>query len=195
MGDDLKNVRLAITLTALSALLGWAEWKTWRTSREIYPGARRAGTVGAPDTVLVLGCPWPMLHRWRVRIAIRSAEPATTRFLFSGGAVRTMRSEAQLMADYAVHTLGVPIDNVVIEDQSRSTVENVRNSLPMLAGSATIAIASNTFHAHRARRILRDQSPELAARLTRSRDYLPFEWGIAHPVLLGLEVYRSWVRR
>lgn len=186
---------MPVALIAVSVTLGWVEWRTWRTSRDLYPDARRVRSAGQPDIVMVLGCPWPIAHRWRVRIAIRSTDSARTRFLFSGGAVRTERSEAQLMADYAVNYLGVPIDRVTIEDRSRSTVENVQNCAPVLAEYTSIAIASNTFHAHRARRILHAQSPELAARLTRARDYRPFEWGIAHAVLLAFEVYRTWMRR
>src|SRR5699024_7307647 len=102
------------------------------------------------ESVLVLGCPLAVLQRWRVRIALRSTDPDRARFVFSGAAVRTRLSEAQMMADYAVRKLGVPVDNVVVEDQSRTTVENIVNSAPLMAASPAIKIASNTFHARRA---------------------------------------------
>ena len=56
--------------------------------------------------------------------------------------------EAQMMADYAIRKLHLPTRNVVLEDQSRSTVENVMNSIPLMADSPAIKIASNTFHTH-----------------------------------------------
>src|SRR5205807_8281377 len=137
----------------------------------------------------------PILHRWRVRIAVRSTDPHRARFVFSGGAVRSQVAEARMMADYAVNELGVPVRNVVIEDQSRTTIENVANSAPLMEDSPVIKIASNTFHARRARRILYDESPELAERLVRTRDYIPVEWGPLHALMMAHEGYRKHYRR
>lgn len=161
-------------LAALAAVFGAVEWVTWRASRDL-----TAGSSGPPvpgETILVLGCPIPPLWKWRVRIAVRSTDPHTALFVFSGGAVRTLLPEARMMADYAIDRLGVPAAHVVLEDQSRTTVQNVANSLPLLTASPVIKIASNTFHARRARQILHDTSPHLASRLRAARDYLPAEW-------------------
>ncbi|MCV7284510.1 YdcF family protein [Mycolicibacterium wolinskyi] len=176
--------------------LAWCEWLTWRASREDLPAeGLDPGRVEDGEVILVLGCPRPALHRWRVRIAVRSTDAARARFIFSGGAVRSELSEAQMMANYAVVTLGVPATNIALEDQSRTTVENITNSIPMMADSPAVKIASNTFHARRARRILRDESPELAARLVRARDYLPCEWGLAHALMVAHEMLRRRVAR
>jgi uncharacterized SAM-binding protein YcdF (DUF218 family) len=137
----------------------------------------------------------PALLRWRVRIAVRSTDPAVTRFVFSGGAVRSRVPEAQMMADYAVGALGISPDHVVVEDKSRTTEENIMNSAPLLVDSPAIKIASNTFHALRARMILRDMSPDLANRLAPARDYLPFEWGPLHALLLAYDGYRFLRKR
>lgn len=186
--------RVAVTTAALSMAFCWAEWRTWRASRDALPsGATDSRDITSGECVLVLGNPLPMLHRWRVRIAVRSTDPDRARFVFSGGAVRTTIPEARMMADYAVNELGVPAGNVVVEDQSRTTVENIRFTAPYLADSPVIKIASDTFHALRARQILRDESPALADRLVRARDYLPGEWGPLHTVLVFFECYR--VRR
>lgn len=144
--------------------------------------------------MLVLGCPLSALYRWRVRIAVRSTDPARARFVFSGAAVRSELSEAQMMANYAVVSLGVPAANIELEDRSTTTVENISYSLPLLADAPAIKIASNTFHARRARRIMHDESPELAARLVRARDYIPGEWGPLHAVMIVHELIRSLVR-
>lgn len=182
----------AVTAAALTVVFGWAEWSTWRASRSALPaGATNPRQISAGECVLVLGNPLPILHRWRVRIAVRSTDPDRARFVFSGGAVRSKIPEAQMMADYAVRQLGVPAHNVVIEDQSTTTVENIKYSAPMMADSPAIKIASDTFHALRARRILRDESPELADHLVPARDYIPGEWGPLHAVLVAFECYRE----
>jgi hypothetical protein len=178
-------------LAAVSAVLGWAEWITWEASRQALPsGAVDPSRIEPGESVLVLGCPLTPLHRWRVRIAVRSTEPTRARFVFSGGAVKTRLAEAQMMADYAVHELGVPVHNVVMEDQSTSTVENIVNSAPLMTDSPAIKIASNTLHALRARAILSEHSPHLAARMVRARDYIPFEWGLLHALMLAYDGYR-----
>jgi vancomycin permeability regulator SanA len=121
---------------------------------------------------------------------VRSTNRENARFVFSGAAVRTPVSEAQMMADYAV-ALGVPPGNVVIEDKSRTTVENVVNSAGLLADGSVVMLASNTFHARRARQVICDESPQLAGCLVRARDYIPFEWGLLHLVLVAFEAYRE----
>jgi uncharacterized SAM-binding protein YcdF (DUF218 family) len=182
----------AVTAAAVTVVFGWAEWRTWKASRDALPlEAANPRHIVSGECVLVLGNPLPILHRWRVRIAVRSTDPDRARFVFSGGAVRSKISEAQMMADYAVHELGVPAHNVVIEDKSRTTVENITYSAPMMADSPAIKIASDTFHARRARMILRDESPTLADKLVRARDYRPGEWGPLHAALVAFECYRE----
>ncbi|WP_308192939.1 YdcF family protein [Mycobacterium sp. PSTR-4-N] len=188
----IRRSRIASLATVLGVVFGWAEWTTWKASRDVLPpGAAGPGHAVPGESVLVLGCPLPVLQRWRVRIAVRSTDPDRARFVFSGGPVRGAVPEAQMMADYAVRELGVPARNVTIEDRSRTTVENIVNSVPLMADSPAIKIASNTFHARRARQILRDESPELAARLVRARDYLPMEWGPLHVALVAFEGFRD----
>lgn len=121
---------------------------------------------------------------------MRSTDFGSARFVFSGAAVRTLVSEAQMMANYAM-ALGMPADNVVIEDKSTTTVENVVNSAGLLVDAPMVMVASNTFHARRARQVIRHESPELAGRLVRARDYIPFEWGLLHLVLVVFEAYRE----
>jgi uncharacterized SAM-binding protein YcdF (DUF218 family) len=191
-----RRTRIALVVAVFGVVFGWTEWRTWRASREaLPPGATDPARIEPGESILVLGCPLPILHRWRVRIAVRSTDPNRARFVFSGGAVRSQVAEARMMADYAVHKLGVPVRNVVVEDQSRTTIENVANSAPLMTDSPVIKIASNTFHARRARRILYDESPELAERLVRTRDYIPVEWGPLHALMVAYEGYRNHRRR
>lgn len=180
-----------------SAVLAASEWLTWRASVQALPLGRLDPAIGEPDeVVLVLGFASSSsgrvnaVQRWRTRIAVRSVDPRTATFVFSGAATRSERSEAALMADYAVAVLGVPADRVVLEEQARSTWENIRFSLPLIGDAPSVRIASNTFHALRARRYLAQQAPEVAARLRRARDYRPGEFAPLKPVLVVYE----WVR-
>jgi uncharacterized SAM-binding protein YcdF (DUF218 family) len=95
------------------------------------------------------------------------------------------------MADYAVESVDVPAGNVILEERARTTVENIVNSIPLMEDAPAIKIASDTFHARRARRILGDRSPDLATRLVGTRDYIPGEWGLLHAVLVAFEMYRD----
>lgn len=187
-----KNPWAIAAIAAGGVVFGWAEWQAWRASRQaLPPGATDAGQIVAGEAVLVLGCPPPLAQRWRVRIAVRSTDPDHARFVFSGAAVRGRSSEAQMMAGYAVGSLGVPPHNVVVEDRSTTTIENIDNARQLLSDSPAIKIASSPFHARRARQNLWDQSPELAMRLVRTRDYIPFEWGPLHALLLAFKTVRD----
>ncbi len=95
------------------------------------------------------------------------------------------------MADYAVDSLGVPGHSVMLEERARNTVENIDFSLPLITSAPAIKIASNTFHALRARRIIADNHPDAVDRLARGRDYLPFEWGWLHTALFVFEQVRK----
>lgn len=181
----------AALAAAGAGLLLFGEWQTWRASLQDYPQQPEAGH--GPDVVLVPGFPPrrdgtpSALQRWRTRIAMRSA-PAGALYVFSGAAVHGDVPEAVVMAAYGV-ARGIPPDRIVRETKATTTRENLAFSLPWLREAATIRIASNTFHARRARRYLRATAPELFARLRRTRDFVPFELG---PLRLALTFY-DWV--
>lgn len=133
------------------------------------------GGSGAPDVVLVLGCPsrpdgsLHPLQRWRTEIAVRTAPGA--RLVFSGYAGDRDRSEAAVMADHARDDLGVPGDRIVLETAARNTWENVELTLGELQWGGRVAVASSPLHALRARRYLLQQRPDLARRLVPAADY------------------------
>ena len=176
----------------------WSEWATWRGSREAIPAERLDPRHTEPDEiVLVLGYRssprgrLSLMQRWRTRIAVRSTEVPAARFVFTGAPTRGGASEASLMADYAVSALSVPRENVVLEECARTTWENIAYSIPLIEQAPSIKIASNTFHARRARKYLAKQSPLLAARLHRARDYVPGELVLARLLLALYEWRRS----
>jgi uncharacterized SAM-binding protein YcdF (DUF218 family) len=141
-------------------------------SRRGFPAG---GGGGAPDVVLVLGCPSRRdgslhpLQRWRTEIAVRTAPAA--RLVFSGFAGDHGRSEAAVMAEHARDDLAVPPDRIVLETAARNTWENVELTLGELQQGGRVAIASSPLHALRARRYLLRQRPDLALRLVPAADY------------------------
>jgi uncharacterized SAM-binding protein YcdF (DUF218 family) len=64
------------------------------------------------------------------------------RLIFCGGPVAGPISEAALMSRYAVDELGYR-GEVVMEDQSRSTWENVENVISVIEGFDRVKFVSN----------------------------------------------------
>lgn len=134
------------------------------------------------------------INRWRVRAGLRSISAHNgrdTRVIFSGGAIGSGAAEAQLLADYAKAVLEFD-GTVFLEDQSRTTWENVTNVIPLLEDVDRIKIASQPAHALKARAYLRRQRPDLAERLVRAADHRPGEWLIVKPLLA---LYGLWTLR
>lgn len=150
------------------------------------------GTSEVPrDVIVVLGCPnsrdgsanW--LQRWRCEIAMRSIDPLVeTTVVFTGGVTTDGHtSEAAVMAGYAITELGLDPAIVRLEEQARSTWQNLELSTPWLEQAQRIVIVSNSLHAKRAREYLRRQRPDLAQRLRPAEDYLFGERWYAKPPL------------
>ena len=155
---------------ATLAFLLWGEVVSERANRR----GLEAGRAGARRTVLVLGFGnrgprANAVNRYRVRAGLRTVRSADDLLIFSGGAVRGPEPEARILARYAVDK-GYP-GRILLETESRSTEENIRNTIPMLEDAEEIAIVSNALHAERARGLLRTRRPDLARRLIRADDY------------------------
>lgn len=86
------------------------------------------------------------------------------------------------MSRYAVEELRFDGD-IMLEDQSHSTWQNVANAIPMVEDVERINIVSNSLQAQKARLYLRRQRPDLAARLVRAADYQAGEWALLKPFL------------
>jgi vancomycin permeability regulator SanA len=164
----------------------WGELVTWRASRQHYPPFAPV-PASTTKTVVVLGYPTArdgsasLVQRYRVRVALRDYRDGDT-MIFCGGVTRHgVKSEAEAMADYAV-LKGLPATAVVLEDRSRSTSQNIEY-MRRLVGSGPVVIASNTFHARRARKYLWKQDPTLAGRLRRGSDYRSGELLLLKPLL------------
>ncbi|APE35064.1 GdmH transporter [Nocardia mangyaensis] len=187
--------RTRLTLAAGISVMLWGEWANWRASR------RWVGTVPAgSEAVVVLGYrnagpDANAMNRWRVRAGLRSIDPAAeSRLVLCGGACAGPRSEAALMARYARDSRGYE-GEIVLEESSRSTWENVAFAIPCLKDVDRIKIVSLPTHAETARHYLAEQSPELAERLVRGKDYRFGEWMPLKPVVALYGVAKGRRRR
>ncbi|MCX4098306.1 YdcF family protein [Nocardia sp. alder85J] len=186
-GRAIPTGPLAVAAGLFTIVVG-AEWLHRRASRRgpDGPGWADTGSDGT-EAVVVLGyparhdgTPHPM-QRWRCRIASRSMHRDGI-VVFTGGAVRRTRAEANVMARYARDVLGIPADRIVTETRARSTWQNIEFSIPLIEHADRIILVSDPMHAARARRYLRVQRPDLAARLAPAADYRPFEqWWLKVP--------------
>lgn len=179
---------------AVLVVLFLTELLTWRASRESVAGGP---PIGEGDIVVALGFRSTrdgqinFMQRWRTRIAVRSVSHSGL-ILFAGGSKRG-RSEAAIMADYAIEN-GFPAERIRLEEQSRTTWENISNNLAVFEMATEIRFASNTFHARRARQYLAKQAPHLADRLRRGRDFVWFEYAPFKAYLVAYEFIESRIR-
>jgi uncharacterized SAM-binding protein YcdF (DUF218 family) len=176
-------------------LAAWGEWANWRASRSELGSDANPG----PEAVVVLGFRnrnpnrINALNRWRVRAALRSIDGSDATLVFCGGGnPRGGAPEGPLMAGYAEergHSA-----NVIVEDRSRTTWENIENAIPLIKDASRIKVVSNPLHAQKGRMYLRHQCPEVAGRLVRGADYRFGEWMALKPVFAAyglLDLHRS----
>ncbi|WP_433510940.1 YdcF family protein [Nonomuraea sp. CA-143628] len=192
------NTIVTGTCSLVLALLGWGEVEHWRASK------RRLGSAvprhGTSEAIVVLGFRnrgnrINAVNRWRVRAGLRSLDRAEGRLVLSGGPAGGGRPEAELMADYARGVCGYS-GELLVETESRSTWENVRNVIPLIEDADRIKLVSHSLHAEKARAYLWRQRPDLATRLVKARDYRFGEWLLIKPALalLGLRNLRRIAR-
>jgi hypothetical protein len=160
--------------------------------------AGRSAQGRTSEAVIVLGFPprhdgrTTSVQRWRCRIAARSLDPGRSSVLImTGAATRGRRSEAEVMAGYARDVLGVPAQQILLEEQALSTWDNIRYSLPLAEQSAAIKIASDPFHVRKAHRYVARIRPDLVTRLEPARCYRPAEY---LPLKAAIVAYEIWSR-
>ncbi|MEU4707987.1 YdcF family protein [Nocardia salmonicida] len=188
--------RTRLTVATGVGLMLWGEWANHRASRRGV-GPPRSGS----EAVVVLGYrnAGPRansMNRWRVRAGLRSIDPSATgtRLVLCGGACAGPQTEAALMGRYAVETCGYD-GELVLEESSRSTWENIAFAIPYLKDVDRIKIVSLPTHAETARAYLAKQSPELAVRLVPGQEYRFGEWIPLKPVFALYGVAKKLGRR
>ena len=130
------------------------------------------------------------MNRYRVRAALRSRHTPESVLVLCGGSVAGSVPEAELMARYARRERRYR-GPLVLERESRTTEENLRNAAALLDGSDTVVLVSNSLHAERARRLLRRLRPDLAARLVRAEEHRFGEIPLQKLVAAVLEAART----
>ncbi len=164
--------------------------------------AGRSARGRTSEAVIVLGFPprrdgrTNAVQRWRCRIAVRSLDPGRSSVLImTGAATRGRRSEAEVMAGYARDVLGAPAQQIMLEEQARSTLDNIKYSLPLAEQFAAIKIASDPFHVRKAHRYLAAIRPDLVTRLEPAGCYQPGEYLLLKAAILAYEIWSRARRR
>lgn len=195
--------RLATNLLKLAVgALSIAEVVHWSAHRSDYGKAEK--TAGKKQLIVVLGCPANFdgsphkMQVWRTKIAVRTIDPQAeqTTLVFTGADTRSVRSEAEVMADLAKQ-YGVDPGQIVLEERSNSTWTNIEYTTKYMEQADVVQLVSTPIHAHRARWYLLRQRPDLTHKLAPTNDYRFGE----HPIMKISSVfyetvgaYREWRR-
>jgi len=128
--------------------------------------------------------------RRRVLEGVRLWKAGTVwRLVMTGDAVGGRASAARMMADLAA-SRGVPREDITVEPDSQSTLQNALFSRPILADGGGVVLVSSGYHLWRGRASLAWAGVPVAAtcRATRFGD-MPRHWQVVN---LGLESVKWW---
>ncbi|NKZ20643.1 YdcF family protein [Streptococcus ovuberis] len=82
-------------------------------------------------------------------IAIYRKRPGCKLIMSGGQGPDELVAEAKAMADYAIEQ-GVPESDILLEDQSKNTQENIRFSVQLMPEGSRFAVVTNYYHLFRA---------------------------------------------
>jgi vancomycin permeability regulator SanA len=193
-------------VVAAGAVLGvvvveLSHYLAMRAMAASFPGGR-PDRGEASEAVIVLGFPprrdgqTNAIQRWRCRIAVRSLDPGrSSALIMTGAATNGPRSEAEVMAGYARDALGVPAEQIMLEERARSTWDNIQFSLPLAEQFTVIKIASDPFHVRRAHRYVARIRPDLVTRLEPAECYRPGEYLVVKAAIVAYEIWSRARRR
>ncbi len=99
---------------------------------------------------LVSGRPDADFERRLIRLhALRKEYPEVRTLILGGQSADNSRSEARAGAEYLAALAGRELDDIQLEERSRDTLENLRNAMHALGGSAValpVTLISNRYH-------------------------------------------------
>ena len=133
------------------------------------------------DYIIVLGAqvradgPSKVLrHRLDTAIDYLEKNPQTICIVSGGKGYNEPCSEAQAMAEY-MEDAGISEKRLILEDKSKTTEQNIRNSRKYLKEGATVGIITNDFHMFRAMQITKAQGLKSAKAIAAGSNplYLP----------------------
>ncbi len=118
------------------------------------------------DYLIVLGAqvnesgPSPIL-RFRLDAAVDylNENPDTICIVSGGQGPNEIAAEAVVMADY-LEEQGIDPDRIIEEPESKTTEQNITNSMALMEDGATVGIVTNDFHVYRALQIAKHQGLE-----------------------------------
>lgn len=119
------------------------------------------------DIALVLGCSIKEVMMKRIEDAFKLYESGIIKKIYLTGGIGFLsknreESEANVMKRYLL-SKGVPEEDIVVEDKSRDTYENMKNSLDLIKGEVgedgTIILVTSDFHQKRAKGMLEKMTP------------------------------------
>lgn len=149
---------IALSILLIAALFSMSVWQVHRTGNTPLPPDARA------DAAVVLGAaawdkrPSPVF-RERINHAITLyQDQRVDKIVFTGGTPKKgYMTEAEVGRRYAIKQ-GIPARNILFENTSRNTYENIRNIRPLLRpnGIRSVIIVSDPYHLARAQAIARD---------------------------------------
>ena len=149
---------IGLSILLVLGIFGEGAWQVYHTGSQPLPGHVRA------DAALVLGAaawdkrPSP-IFRERINHAITLYQShRVEKIVFTGGTPKKgYMTEAEVGRRYALKQ-GIPAHNILFENTSRNTYENIRNIRPILraAGIECFIIVSDPYHLDRALEIASD---------------------------------------
>lgn len=150
---------------------------------------------------MVLGLPgksaiYRSAQRWRVAKAMQERQRwGSTTIIFTGGDPAGMgASEAAQMADIA-RAMGLPDEEIVLEESAESTWQNVVHSRPLVGDADVVVVISDALHVRRALAYWRQQDPNVDVRVVGPSSHRPLDhvWITAPSSVF--EISRSVVNR
>ena len=133
------------------------------------------------DYIIVLGAqvkadgPSKVLkHRLNTAVDYMEKNPQTVCIVSGGQGYNEPCTEAQAMAEY-MESAGIAKERILLEDRSKTTQQNIRNSKRFMKDGASVGIITNDFHMFRAMQITKAQGLESAQALAAGSNplYLP----------------------
>lgn len=161
--------------------------------------------IGEPQIMVVLGCqvkPWgpSVLLQDRLDRALEywKEHPETVVVVSGAQGPDEPSTEARAMADYLMEK-GVPEENILLEEDSHNTIQNLMYSKQLLEGqgydiSGGVAVVSNGFHLTRIRMLAGRAGYENVSTLAAPSSHLPsrLKMYIREPIAVVKSFVLDW---
>lgn len=131
-----------VTIMMMYTLTAWINLINWHVPHLDYVVVLGAGIMGKTVTPLLAA-------RITRGIEIYQKNPGSKLIMSGGQGPGEDILEAEAMAEYAIN-LGIPKEDIIIENKSRTTNENLRFSYALMKPNSKFCIVTNSYHVYRA---------------------------------------------